>query len=393
MVGVGVVQLERLLEPIPAGASVLYAAEPGVEAEPFLYQAAHAALAADRDVAYVVTNRAPASVRKAMRELGFHGDSPRLRFVDGFSALMGSASGEDLVVERPNDPAAVAQAIERAARAHPRAVLVVDSLSSIVDNAGVDAFLAHARALTRAFAAFELTAALFTRWPYPGEVEQALEGAFSARVGVRGVEDRIVVSQYFRLERAAWRRKPDLDDRPRLYKVSKPGGVFVYVPKIVVTGPFNAGKSSFVHAVSDSAVSADYAGTTVAMDHGRATMDGLTADVFGTPGQARFDPILRIVAGQAVGVVLVVDSTQPDSFQRAREMLNLTWRHGLPGIVAATKQDLPGALDAHEVARLLDPPPHVKVVSCVGNERESARAVLRELIDQILASAPQEAST
>jgi len=179
-------------------------------------------------------------------------------------------------------------------------------------------------------------------------------------------------------------RKPPADAKPRLYKSMKPGGVFVYIPKIVVTGPFNAGKSSFVRAISDTSVSVDHLGTTVALDHGRVTMDGLTADVFGTPGQARFDPILKVVAGQAVGVILVVDSTKPDTFPRAREMLNQTWKQGLPGIVAANKQDEPDALPPAEVARLLSPPPHVRVVGCSGQDQESGRAVLRMLIEQIL---------
>jgi small GTP-binding protein len=383
--GLGVPQLERLLEPMPERATVLFLADPGVEGEPFLYQAAGAALASGRDVVYAVTNRSPASVRTALDDFGFAGgdaSNARLAFVDAFSALMGAASGEAFVVEQPQEPARVVEALERAAEAHPGALLVVDSLSSLADNATAPAFLANARALHAALRRFPLVAALFTRWPYPPEVMDALSG-FDATVTLKAVEDRVVLSQYFRLERASWLPAPP-DAKPRLYKSVKPGGVFVYVPKIVVTGPFNAGKSSLVHAISDTAVSADHSGTTVAMDHGRATIDGLTADLFGTPGQSRFDPILKVVAGQAVGVILVVDSTQPDSFARARDMLDLTWRQGLPAVVAASKQDLPGALSPPEVERLLAPPPHVRVIGCRGNDRASGREVLRALIEQIL---------
>jgi uncharacterized protein len=192
----------------------------------------------------------------------------------------------------------------------------------------------------------------------------------------------VTTGQYFVVERA--QGAPVREPRPRLFKALKPGGVHVYVPKIVVTGPYNAGKSSFIHAISDTAVSADHLGTTVALDHGRITLEGLTADIFGTPGQARFDPILRIVGGQAVGVIVVVDSTKPDSLDRARDMLQQMWRQGLPAIIAANKQDLPGALTPAEVARLMDPPQGIKVVGCQGQDRESGRQVLRELLDQIL---------
>lgn len=384
--GLGVPQLERILEPVPERATLLFLNDPGVEAEPFLYQLAHGALLQGRDVVYLVTNRAPRSVEKAMDEYGFSRQSAdaKLHFVDAFSALMGSASEASILVARPQETKDVARALETAAQRHPNAVLVVDALSALADHSA-ESFTAGAPALLTAMKRFTFTAALFTKWGHPPEVMQAIE-SFDGVVTVKAVEDRVVLSQYFKLERAAW--KDAIDAKPRLYKSVKPGGVLVYIPKIVITGPFNAGKSSFVHAVSDAAVSVDHLGTTVALDHGRVTMDGLTADVFGTPGQARFDPILKIVAGQAVGVIVVVDSSKPDSFPRAREMMQLTWRQGLPGIVAANKQDLPDALPPDEVARLLQPPPNVRVVGCKGSDPESARQVLRELIDQILVGVP-----
>jgi len=70
--------------------------------------------------------------------------------------------------------------------------------------------------------------------------------------------------------------------------------------KIVVTGPFNAGKTTFIKAVSEitvlsterevSDVSGEGTGeTTVAMDFGRITVsDDVVLYLFGTPGQSRF---------------------------------------------------------------------------------------------------------
>lgn len=384
--GLGVPQLDRLIEPVPEGSTVLFLSDPGLEAEPFLYQLANGWLREGRDVVYVVANRSPESVAKAMRDYGFAAQAgeARIRFVDAYSALMGASSDSEVVVADPTDLVQVAQALETAAERHPGAALILDSLSSFADRAE-GAFPTAFPRILAAMRTFALTGAVFTKWPYPGAVTGALDG-FDAVVTLRAVEDRVILSQYFRLERAAWKR--DVDAKPRLYRSMKPGGVLVYIPKIVVTGPFNAGKSSFIHAVSDQAVSVDHLGTTVALDHGRATMDGLTADIFGTPGQARFDPILKVVAGQAVGVIVVVDSTKPDSFARAREMMQLTWKQGLPGIVAASKQDLPEALPPDEVARLLQPPPNVRVIGCTGHDPASAKRVLRELIDQILLGAP-----
>ena len=380
--GLGVPQLERVVGPVPEHATLVFVNDPGVEAEPFLYQAAHHHLSAGGRVVYAVTNRPPSSVLAAMEGFGLdvHEARDRLHFLDAYSGLLGTPSQADYLVAQAHEPARVVEALERAAREHPDALLVVDSLSSLIDQ-GQERALALVPRLHEAMRRFRMCEALFTRWPYPPEVEQML-AAFDGVVSLRAVEDRVMVSQYFRVDRLSWRQ--DVDTKPRLYKSLRPGGVHVYIPKILVTGPYGAGKSSFVQSVSDSAVSVDHLGTTVALDHGRVTMDGLTADVFGTAGQARFDPLLRIVAGQAVGVVVVVDATQPESFPRAREMMNLTWRQGLPAIVAANKQDLAGALRPEEVARMMELPPQVQVVGCRGNDRESGRDVLRALMDQIL---------
>lgn len=377
---IGVPQLERLLCPLPERSTLLFVNEPGVEAEAFLYHGTHHQLAIGGDVVYVLTNRTPASVLTAMTALGldYHEHRERLHFLDAYSPTLGLESAGARSV---GGLAQLVAALEELASAKPHAWLVVDSLSSLLDQAQDGPFQRDYPRLEAAMRRFALTEALFTRWPYGPGVQPILD-SFDALVGVRGVVDRVITGQYFVVERAPG--KPTEAPRPRLFKTLKPGGVHVYVPKIVVTGPYNAGKSSFVHSISDTAVSADHLGTTVALDHGRITIDGLTADIFGTPGQARFDPILRIVAGQAVGIIVVVDSTKPDSFPRAREMLEQTWRQGLPGIIAANKQDLPDALPPDEVARLLGPPPRVQVIGCSGHDRESGRRVLKALLDQIL---------
>lgn len=378
--GLGVPQLDKLLEPIPERATLLILSDPTVESEPFLYQAANTALKDNRDVIYLVANRAPDEVGRSMAEFGFSPD--KIHFIDAFSALMGAASGAAYVASKPNDLSEIVRLIEKAGRERPDALLVVDSLSTLIDHASPESFVHHASRFMHSLRGFAASVVLFTKWPYAESVLEELQ-SFDAAISLRAVEDRVVVSQYFSVDRAAWKRA--FDGQPRLYKTVKPGGVLVYVPKIVVTGPFNAGKSTFVRSISDESVSVDHLGTTVALDHGRVTMDGLTADIFGTPGQARFDPILKIVANQAVGLVLVVDSTKPDSFPRARAMLEQTWKQGIPAIVAANKQDERDALSPDEVARVLDPPPNVRVMGCVSSDSESGKAVLRALIDQVLA--------
>ncbi len=78
--------------------------------------------------------------------------------------------------------------------------------------------------------------------------------------------------------------------------------------KIVVTGPFNAGKTQFIRSISEidvvnterkitSKAEMVKSQTTVAMDFGRITVDDdLILYLFGTPGQRRFDLMWEILS-------------------------------------------------------------------------------------------------
>ncbi|MHB8605341.1 MAG: ADP-ribosylation factor-like protein [Thermoplasmatota archaeon] len=379
----GVPPLDRFLPAIPAHTSLVLLNEPGVEVEPFLYQAAASHLDAGGVVVYVVLDRSISSVVKGMRDHGFDpapaGD--RLRFVDGFSSLMGVSEGAPYALTDLKDATKLATVLEVVARDHPAAFVIIDSLSTLIDQAGFRDVRAATPRVLAALRRFPLSVSVVTAWPYE-EPLSTITDPFDAVVHLRGVEERVVMSQYFTVERAAWVETTGA--RPVLFKALKPGGVVAYVPKILVTGPFHAGKSAFIHAVSDTATSVNRLGTTVALDHGHVVLDGLAADIFGTPGQERFDPLLKTVAAQALGVILLVDSTRPDTIPRAKEMMQLTWKHALPILIAANKQDIPGALSPAEIGALMGAPPQVRVAGCTTNEPNSCRQVLTQLIDQIL---------
>jgi len=172
-----------------------------------------------------------------------------------------------------------------------------------------------------------------------------------------------------------------VESRSVLFKLAKPGGIRAYIPKILVTGPYNAGKSTFVHAVSSKAISVDRLGTTVALDYGHVEYKGFSIDVFGTPGQERFDPILKVLGGEALGVILVVDSTKPETFTRAKELLEKTTKFGLPYVIAANKQDLPNALSPEEIRKRLNLPKDIPIIPTVANKGIGVYEVLDALID------------
>lgn len=93
--------------------------------------------------------------------------------------------------------------------------------------------------------------------------------------------------------------------------------------KIVFSGTAGAGKTTAIAALSESAVvctdvantdqTLQKATTTVGLDFGVITLDdGSRIRLFGTPGQARFDFMWRILATDALGLVLLVDNSRPD---------------------------------------------------------------------------------
>jgi small GTP-binding protein len=167
--------------------------------------------------------------------------------------------------------------------------------------------------------------------------------------------------------------------------------------KMVVTGPFNAGKTEFIQTVSEidvvsteKAISSDAERikekTTVAMDFGRITVDDdLMLYLFGTPGQKRFDFMWEILSEGMLGFIVMVDSTRPETFKEARGILETFRAYApTPYVVAANKQDLDDAweLDDMRIALRLDT--SVKLVPCVSVEKESVKSTLLELLDSIV---------
>ena len=165
--------------------------------------------------------------------------------------------------------------------------------------------------------------------------------------------------------------------------------------KVIVTGPFDAGKTQFISTVSDIDVVTTErkittedrgikAETTVAMDYGRVDIDGVTLHLNGTPGQVRFDFMWEILATEMNGFIVLVDSTDPLSFADARDLIDLFHDfNAVPYLVAANKQDVAGAVDINEVRRGMAAGDDVLVMPCVATQKTSVQQVLRQMIGLI----------
>lgn len=165
--------------------------------------------------------------------------------------------------------------------------------------------------------------------------------------------------------------------------------------KIIVTGPFNSGKTTFVSTISEIPVVSTErrittedrgvkAETTVAMDYGRVTIDGRVLHLNGTPGQARFDFMWEILANEMNGFVVLVDSTDPPSLPDANELITLFSKFKqVPYLVVANKADLSGASSLAQIRRELATADNVTVMPCDSNSKSSVRQVLLQMIELI----------
>jgi uncharacterized protein len=185
----------------------------------------------------------------------------------------------------------------------------------------------------------------------------------------------------------------------------KNGGTAV---KIVVTGPFAAGKTTLIRTISEITVLSTEkditdetrsrkAETTVAMDFGRITIDrDLVLYLFGTPGQDRFDFMWEILGEGMLGYILLVDNERPESLEEARSILEAFRRMArVPFVVALNRSAGIVPSDETTMREVLELAPEVPVVHCDATDRESVKSVLLALlysvVDELDAAEPARA--
>ena len=167
--------------------------------------------------------------------------------------------------------------------------------------------------------------------------------------------------------------------------------------KVVVTGPFGAGKTTLIKTMSEIAVlsterkvtgSAEKqtkANTTVAMDFGRMTIDAeLQLYLFGTPGQKRFDFMWQILAEGMLGFVILVDAQREASYEEATEILEFFQETAeVPFVVAVNKGEHPEE-DIARARKWLRLPEAVRCVAVDARDKDSVKETLLELLYAVL---------
>lgn len=355
---------ESLSGGVPAHASLLFRHPEALPAEPFVLHCLNSQLVGGGSALYCQVSPTP-----------WQDDFARL----GFDPSRIARQVQVLDLSR-SEGAQLVESIQDAARRTSNAVAVLPPIPRLVDALGLTA---AQEAVPRIL---EATAhAAYSLWTVSeGALTPGLLGLLDrmgAVVRLQGGSDDLRPSGHFSVERCSWAPPKTVTRYP--FTVARPGGVLLHIPKVLVTGAHDAGKSEFIRTVADEFSTVEESGTTVALDHGRARRGGVLVELVGTPGQERFTPLIRQLAEGARGIILVVDATRPWTFLHAREILDQTWHPGLPLVVAANKHEAPGALDVDAVRRTLGLQDGV-VLPCTVTRRDQAERALDALLQAIV---------
>ena len=369
---------------LPEGLSILFSAVPGVECEAFGYQILNGIIE-DDNTGFIYTNvTEPNNIIYEFKNYGWdiekYLNEEKVFFVDGSSKFVGLPSIGKYTIDDLNQ---IEETILKAIDDVPNGVGIINNLSTLVDYLDEDEIIKIIDKWNKKARTTNTNLVyIFTKWDYKPELIQDIKDCFDAVVSLNSIEERVIIGQGFMVSNASWAHP---DNNMVLFFVLQPGGIKIYIPKILVTGPYNAGKSSFVKSISDKSVSVDRMAyekfpTTIAMDIGHVDHDGFVADIFGTPGQERFDLMLDVLAKEAVGAFIMVDSSAPQTFARAKEMINKTQAEAIPKIIVANKQDLPGALSPEKIRDVMKIDDTIPIVPTVVIEDNGVVNALETLL-------------
>ncbi|MDN4474177.1 GTP-binding protein [Demequina zhanjiangensis] len=166
------------------------------------------------------------------------------------------------------------------------------------------------------------------------------------------------------------------------------------VIKVVVGGPFGAGKTTFVQTVTADSVGAEREvtdatsalkqRTTVAMDHGTARLDDDTVvTLFGTPGQERFSFMWPVLSTGMSAYVLLVDASRLQALAQLRSIVRQFqgFAPDVPFVVAANRWDQ-SAQSPAEVAAFVGID-EAALVQCDPRDPADCERVLRHLLGSV----------
>src|SRR5258707_6534041 len=133
-----------------------------------------------------------------------------------------------------------------------------------------------------------------------------------------------------------------------------------------VTGPGGSGKTSFMQALGGQ--DGFWRDEDAGLEYCHLIVDDmLDTYLFSTMDASRFDMLLEVEERDLLGYIVVVDSTDPDTWAEAKAMLGTCRRYALlPSVIAASKQDLPGASTPEQLGAWIGMDSMIRVQGLIG---------------------------
>jgi len=165
--------------------------------------------------------------------------------------------------------------------------------------------------------------------------------------------------------------------------------------KIVVTGPFGSGKTTFIKTVcgdilgTDRNVTSPYEKmvkrkTTVAFDYGKVYVKNIPIHLFGTPGQTRFQFMIKVLTVGMHGYIFIIDGSSIKEVLRGKILYdNMLSYSRYPHIIAINKQDIRGSLSLSEVSKIMNISKD-RLYPLIALDKNSALRILNVTVDKIL---------
>ena len=197
-------------------------------------------------------------------------------------------------------------------------------------------------------------------------------------------------------------RSTKTDDRKLIRRThAATSGIAARPLKVVITGPFSAGKTTLIRTISEVAIVGTErdvsdesknvkARTTVAMDFGRITFaEDLSLYLFGTPGQRRFEVMWEILSEGMIGFILLVNAADARSLEEASHILRQFRKYAdVPYVVGVTHLDdvdQPEAAVIEHVRQTLLIPESVDVIGCDPRDREHVKGLMLQILMGVMA--------
>ncbi|MCP1715011.1 small GTP-binding protein [Methanocalculus alkaliphilus] len=383
MIYTGIDALDGLLEGgVPDGSRVLFAIEPEADGQHFMITMLHTAVVAGKKILVITPFTAKdAYLVDVAAQSRYHLDCYKdlIWYID-------MAGVEAITADHPE--------------LHERRDAWVSQIQELVNTEKIDVIFVYLDLLSDQFG-FDGAVSLFDPDTFDHSVTVIFEyfnlfGAemldslfeetpFNLVVTLHAGSGVVSFFNFFSIHTVSWLSLPTRS----LPYVATDGHIIPYIPKIVVTGPPDTGKSTFVRNVSEAGMSVDRLGllgtpTTVALDIGHMASKGFDINIYGTPGQERFDPIIPQLARNAMGVILMVDVTRPDLMPRARQLKGIVEGNTVvPIIVVANKADLDYSVTEEMIRSELQVRDDTPVFFISAYEHHQCRDVINSMVDQI----------